>query len=91
VKEYSFTEICIGCPNPVGNSPLGLVWESQNRWGLEGLRSSPYSILNKKGILSPLIPSGFGTPKLALNASNITKYFVTFLMCEVTKGAWDLE
>jgi hypothetical protein len=43
----------------------GLVWESQNRRELEGLKSPPYSIFNKKGIFSPLIPSGFGTPKLA--------------------------
>jgi hypothetical protein len=27
---------------------------------LKGLKSSPYSILNKKGILAPLIPSVFG-------------------------------
>jgi hypothetical protein len=31
---------------------LGLVWEPQTRRGLEGLKSPPYSILNKKGILT---------------------------------------
>jgi hypothetical protein len=45
----------------------GLVWETQNQKGLEGLESPPYSILNKKRILTPLILSGFWTPKLALS------------------------
>lgn len=46
--------------------PWGLVWEPQNWRRLEGLKSHPYSILNKKRILAPLIPYGFWTPKLAL-------------------------
>jgi hypothetical protein len=47
--------------------PLGLVWESKYRRRLEGLKSSPYSILNKKGILTLPIPSSFVAPKLAFN------------------------
>jgi hypothetical protein len=35
---------------------LGLVWETQNRRGLEGLKSPSYSILNKEILASP-IPS----------------------------------
>jgi hypothetical protein len=31
----------------------GLVWEPQTWRELEGLKSPPYSILNKKGILAP--------------------------------------
>jgi hypothetical protein len=46
--------------------PLGLVWEPQNRSGLEGLKSPLYSKLNKESILAPPIPSGFWSPKLAL-------------------------
>jgi hypothetical protein len=46
--------------------PLVLVWEPQTRRGLKELKSSPYSILNKKGILAPPIPFGFWTSKLAL-------------------------
>jgi hypothetical protein len=34
-------------------SLLGLVWEPQTRRGLEGLKSPPYSVLNKKRILAP--------------------------------------
>jgi hypothetical protein len=45
---------------------LGLVWEPQNRRGLEGLQSPSYSKLNK-GILAPPIPSSFVAPKLALS------------------------
>jgi hypothetical protein len=45
---------------------LGLVWESKYRMGLEGLKSSSYSKLNKQWILTPPIPSGFVAPKLAL-------------------------
>jgi hypothetical protein len=41
---------------------LGLVWEPQNRVGLEGLKSSPYSKLNMKRILAPPIPQVFGLP-----------------------------
>jgi hypothetical protein len=48
--------------------PLGLVWEPQNQRELEGIKLPPYSILNKEGILAPLIPSGIWTPKLALNS-----------------------
>jgi hypothetical protein len=43
---------------------LRLVWEPQNRRGLEWLKSPPYSILNKEGILAPPIPFGIWTPKL---------------------------
>jgi hypothetical protein len=46
---------------------LGLVWETKNRRGLEGLNSPSYTILNKKEILAPLIPSCIWTPKLALS------------------------
>jgi hypothetical protein len=45
---------------------LGLVWKSKTRRGLKGLKSPPYSILNKEGILAPPILSGFEAPKLAL-------------------------
>jgi hypothetical protein len=39
---------------------------------LEGLKSPPYSILNKEGILAPPIPSGFMAPKLALRKMEIS-------------------
>jgi hypothetical protein len=54
------------CPTMWISNPLGLVWEPQTRRGLEGLKSPPYSILNKKRILTPPIPSRFWTSKLAL-------------------------
>jgi hypothetical protein len=47
--------------------PLGLVWESKYRRGLEGLKYLSYSKLYKERILAPPIPSGFVAPKLALN------------------------
>jgi hypothetical protein len=50
----------------------GRVWDDTWRAGgatkleeMRGLKSLHYSILNKKGILAPLIPSGFWTLKLA--------------------------
>jgi hypothetical protein len=43
----------------------GLVWELKYWRELEGLKSPSYSKLNKKGILAPLIPSGFKAPKLS--------------------------
>jgi hypothetical protein len=46
--------------------PLGLVWESENQRGLQRLKSPSYSKLNKEGILTPPIPSGFVALKLAL-------------------------
>jgi hypothetical protein len=63
-----------GWENPflVSISILVLVWESKTRRELEGLKSPPYSILNKRWILSPSIPSGFVSPKLALNIGNKT-------------------
>jgi hypothetical protein len=53
------------------NQLLGLIWEPQNRRGLEGLEFSFYSNLNKNGILkrrdsSSSILSGFVVSKLAL-------------------------
>jgi hypothetical protein len=40
-------------------------WKLQKRKGLEGLKSSPYLILNKEKILTPPIHSDFCTSKLA--------------------------
>lgn len=37
-------------------SPLSPVWKSKPRRGLEGLKSPPYSILNKKWILASPTP-----------------------------------
>jgi hypothetical protein len=52
--------------------PSGLVWESKNRRGLEGLKFPAYSKLNKEGILARPIPFGFVAPKLALSAKENT-------------------
>jgi hypothetical protein len=49
-----------------GGRHWGLVWKPQTRRGLEGLKSSSYSILNKKEILASPIPFRFWTSKLAL-------------------------
>jgi hypothetical protein len=43
----------------VTDDPGRLVWEFKYRRGLEGLKSPPYSILNKEGILASPIPSDF--------------------------------
>jgi hypothetical protein len=40
---------------------------------LEGLKFSPYSKLNKEGILGPPFLSGFVAPKLALRVNLVTK------------------
>jgi hypothetical protein len=49
---------------------VGLAWKFKNQMGLERLKSSSYSKLNKDGILVLLIISSFVAPKLAL----ISKY-----------------
>jgi hypothetical protein len=54
---------------------LGLVWKSKIRRGLEGLKSPPYLKLNKEVILTPIISSGFESPKLDLRV--VEKYRLT--------------
>jgi hypothetical protein len=51
-----------------------LVWEPQNRRGLEGLESLSYSKLNKKGILVPPITFGFVASKLDLRGEDINSF-----------------
>jgi hypothetical protein len=72
-QMHSYKSLLILCPM----AHLGLVWESKYQRGLEGLKSPPYSKLNKEGILSPPIPSDFMAPKLAPNMSDEYPAFQT--------------
>jgi hypothetical protein len=65
--ERRFLPSQVGYDWDASCATAGLVWEFKYRRGLEGLKSPPYSILNKEGILAPPIPSGFVSSKLALN------------------------
>jgi hypothetical protein len=72
----------------VTSSPLGLVWEPQNRRIFEGLQFSFYSNFNKKWILVPPILSGFWRAlKLALNVAKLFQWSsgVFFLLSKKKK------
>jgi hypothetical protein len=77
------------CGTTVRQNLSGLVWESKNRRGLEGLKFFSYSKLNE-GILAPPISSDFVAPKLALmeESSILLCYSFLVIHLDMTHLPW---